>query len=157
MDMAHSAVQSLDLYRRLVQNGVTDEIKEIVERHFQKDMTPAVEHLKRRQIDVNQSHVAEICRNMVEASKSAFGEPSSADPSLIASTAQLDVQNPYASMGSPASFLANKVLYFDCICTIFQFWSRVRQFDCDKVCSYEIIYLHYFQLADIMVSIFMHI
>jgi hypothetical protein len=98
-DTAHTATKSLDLLRQIVQDDITKELKEVVERHVELTFAPAIENIKRNRVDVTEEHVHTLCRSILEAAKSAFVSP-------------IAVRDEFASPEPPpgASYLANKVI-----------------------------------------------
>uniref|UniRef100_A0A914UM31 DNTTIP1 dimerisation domain-containing protein n=1 Tax=Plectus sambesii TaxID=2011161 RepID=A0A914UM31_9BILA len=116
-DTAHTATKSLDLLRQIVQDDITKELKEVVERHIELTFAPAIENIKRNRVDFNEEHVHTLCRSILEAAKAAFVSPIAVSRDEFAS--------PEPPQG--ASYLANKRLHPD----LRRFYYREKEVDSD--------------------------
>uniref|UniRef100_A0A0R3RJB9 DNTTIP1_dimer domain-containing protein n=1 Tax=Elaeophora elaphi TaxID=1147741 RepID=A0A0R3RJB9_9BILA len=71
-DMAGDAFRSLDLMRQVFQSEMTDEFRQIIERHLRTTFSPALENLQRNGLEVTEDDIKCLCRNILEAAKKPF-------------------------------------------------------------------------------------
>ncbi|KAM3724101.1 Suppressor of activated egl-4 protein [Dirofilaria immitis] len=71
-DMAGDAFRSLDLMRQVFQSEMTDEFRQIIERHLRTTFSPALENLQRNGLEVTDDDIKCLCRSILEAAKKPF-------------------------------------------------------------------------------------
>ncbi|VDM96292.1 unnamed protein product [Thelazia callipaeda] len=71
-DMASDAFRSLDLMRRVFESEVTDELRQIIERHLRTTFSPALENLRRNGLEITEDDIRSLCRSMLEAAKKPY-------------------------------------------------------------------------------------
>ncbi|KAI1729054.1 suppressor of activated egl-4 protein 2 [Ditylenchus destructor] len=71
-DMADNTKKSLDVLRQVFQHEMTDEIRQIIDRHVRTTFTPAFENLRRNGHDVSQSDIDELCVSILDGAKEPF-------------------------------------------------------------------------------------
>ncbi|VDK42846.1 unnamed protein product [Gongylonema pulchrum] len=71
-DMADDAARSLDLMRQVFQSEITDEFRQIIERHIRTTFSPALENLRRNGLEVTDDDIKCLCRSILEAAKKPF-------------------------------------------------------------------------------------
>ncbi|KAK6100997.1 hypothetical protein QQG55_2900 [Brugia pahangi] len=71
-DMAGDAFRSLDLMRQVFQSEMTDEFRQIIERHLRTTFSPALENLQRNGLEVTEDDIKCLCRSILEAAKKPF-------------------------------------------------------------------------------------
>ncbi|CAD5221260.1 unnamed protein product [Bursaphelenchus xylophilus] len=72
-DMAESLADSLDLLRQVFQSEMTEEIKQVIDRHLRTTFAPAFENLKRNgHSDISRDCINELCLNILNGAKEPF-------------------------------------------------------------------------------------
>ncbi|CAG9535605.1 unnamed protein product [Cercopithifilaria johnstoni] len=71
-DMAGDAFRSLDLMRQVFQSEMTNEFRQIIERHLRTTFSPALENLRRNGLEVTEDDIKCLCRSILEAAKKPF-------------------------------------------------------------------------------------
>ncbi|VDK88837.1 unnamed protein product [Litomosoides sigmodontis] len=71
-DMAGDTFRSLDLVRQVFQSEMTNEFRQIIERHLRTTFSPALENLQRNGLEVTEDDIKCLCRSILEAAKKPF-------------------------------------------------------------------------------------
>ncbi|TKR77056.1 hypothetical protein L596_018102 [Steinernema carpocapsae] len=72
MDMADNTRKSLDVMRQVFQSDINEELKQVLDRHIRTTFSPAIENLKRHNLDVTDNDLNELCRSMLDGAKLMF-------------------------------------------------------------------------------------
>ncbi|VDK58274.1 unnamed protein product [Anisakis simplex] len=81
-DMAENTTKSLDLMRRVFQSEMTEEFRQILDRHVRTTFSPAFENLRRNGHEVSDEDIKELCRNILEAAKTPYLPVENIDPMI---------------------------------------------------------------------------
>uniref|UniRef100_A0A915CTV4 DNTTIP1 dimerisation domain-containing protein n=1 Tax=Ditylenchus dipsaci TaxID=166011 RepID=A0A915CTV4_9BILA len=79
-DMADNTTKSLDVLRQVFQHEMTDEIRQIIDRHLRTTFAPAFENLKRNGHAVLQADIDELCVAILDGAKQPFLPPPASLP-----------------------------------------------------------------------------
>ncbi|KAI6241589.1 DNTTIP1-dimer domain-containing protein [Aphelenchoides fujianensis] len=71
-DMAETLGSSLDLLRQVFQAEMTEEIRQVIDRHLRTTFSPALENLKRNGYEIGESDLNELCTSILDAAKEPF-------------------------------------------------------------------------------------
>ncbi|KAI6176721.1 DNTTIP1-dimer domain-containing protein [Aphelenchoides bicaudatus] len=71
-DMAENLNSSLDLLRQVFQAEMTEEIKQVMDRHIRTTFSPALENLRRNGFQISETDLNELCVGILEAAKEPF-------------------------------------------------------------------------------------
>ncbi|KAH7731787.1 AT hook domain-containing protein family protein [Aphelenchoides avenae] len=71
-DVADNTAKSLDLLRLVFQDEMTDEIKQIIDRHLRTSFAPAFENLKRNGLEVTEADMNALCIAILDGAKESF-------------------------------------------------------------------------------------
>uniref|UniRef100_F1LAX4 Uncharacterized protein n=1 Tax=Ascaris suum TaxID=6253 RepID=F1LAX4_ASCSU len=79
-DMAENTSKSLDLMRQVFQAEMTEEFRQVLDRHVRTTFSPAFENLRRNGHEVSDEDIKELCRNILESAKTPFLPAETTDP-----------------------------------------------------------------------------
>ncbi|KAI6214833.1 DNTTIP1-dimer domain-containing protein [Aphelenchoides besseyi] len=71
-DMAETLSSSLDLLRQVFQAEMTEEIRQVIDRHLRTTFSPALENLKRNGYKISDDELNELCVSILDAAKEPF-------------------------------------------------------------------------------------
>jgi hypothetical protein len=72
MDMPNDTTKTLDILRLVFQDEMTEEIKQIIDRHLRTSFAPAFENLRRNGLEVTDAHMNTLCIGILDGAKDAF-------------------------------------------------------------------------------------
>jgi len=71
-DTADNTTASLELMRRVFQHEITDELRQILDRHVRTTFLPAFENLRRNGHPVCEENINHLCRSILEGAKASY-------------------------------------------------------------------------------------